>query len=85
MKLANRKTRLVFETAAEVREWGTRSTRRVPVYRPITIEAHPSYCVFRLKGTRQGYAASYQQLYDCAVKMHVEQQRREAKTKKGKP
>jgi hypothetical protein len=62
--LAERKTRLVFETADVVHECGHD--------RQVAVEAHPGYAVVRLKGTRQGYCISYGAIYHAAVRLTVQ-------------
>ena len=65
--LAQRKTRLVFETDDSIYERGHS--------RQVIVEAHPSYAVVRLKGTRKGYSICYAAIYHAAVRLAVEAER----------
>ena len=67
-RLAERKTRLVFETSDSVFE---RSQSR-----QIVIEARPAYCIVRLKGQRRGFPICYAAIYSRAVQMAAEDSRR---------
>jgi len=58
MKLTERKTRLTFETADEVRDRGK--------HRQVIIEAQPTHAVLRLKGTRQKMLVSWAGIYNFA-------------------
>ena len=58
-RVAARKTRLVFETDDFVFERGQN--------RQIVIEALPSYCILRVKGSRRRFAAGYAAIYHDAV------------------
>ena len=40
--------------------------------RPLLIELHPGYVIFRLKGTRQRYAIDWEALYRFAQKREAE-------------
>jgi hypothetical protein len=40
--------------------------------RPLLIELHPGYVVFRLKGTRQRYAIDWEALYRFAQRREAE-------------
>lgn len=62
-KLEKRKTRLVFQTADEIREQGK--------HRQVIVEAHAGYCTVRLAGLRRGYDISYGAIFHQAVKMSV--------------
>lgn len=59
--LAERKTKLVFETAETVRECG-RS-------RSVIIEAQPYIALVRLKGTRKAFPISYGAIYHAAARL----------------
>lgn len=73
--LDQRKTKLIFETAALVRERGK--------CRNVVIEALPLCAVVRLKGTRTSYAIDYAAIYHHAARIRAEFVRREkAKAKK---
>ncbi|MDR3799707.1 MAG: hypothetical protein P4K93_16255 [Terracidiphilus sp.] len=65
--LAQRKTRLVFETDDFVYECGHQ--------RQVIVEAHPAYATVRLKGTRTGYAICYAAIYHAAARLVVEAER----------
>ena len=65
--LAQRKTRLVFETDDFIYERGHQ--------RQVIVEAHPTYATVRLKGTRHGYPICYAAVYHAAVRLAVEEQR----------
>ena len=79
-KISERKTRLSFETDAEVRGWGSTKKRRHPVMRPIIIEVDNGFhgCV-RLKGTRQTFDFSWEGLFLWAVEQKVMKERAEKK------
>ncbi len=57
--LYQRKTRLTFQTADELRESGKT--------RAVIIEAEPSFAVFRLKGTRHRISVSWVGLYSSRL------------------
>lgn len=59
-KLQQRRTKLRFETADEIRERGK--------FRAVVIEAHEIYCVVRLAGMRTGFPISYGSIYQFAAK-----------------
>jgi hypothetical protein len=40
--------------------------------RPLLIELHPGYVIFRLKGTRQRYAIDWESLYRFAQRREAE-------------
>jgi len=63
--LAERKTRLVFETADTVFDGGSRQ---------VVVEARPTYAIVRLKGRRSGYLISYAAIYSAAVKLAMQGQ-----------
>jgi hypothetical protein len=74
--LAQRKTKLTFETADSIRQG--RSSR------PIVIEAEPEYAVLRLKGTRGRLTVTWAGIYVFAAKCKADSIRREkAASKKG--
>jgi hypothetical protein len=83
-KVSKRKTRLSFETDAEMRGWGShtveKKTLRRPVMRPIIIEVDNGFhgCV-RLKGTRQTFDFSWEGLFLWAVEQKVMKERAEKK------
>ena len=66
-----------FVTEDEVREQGR--------HRQVVVEAHPGYCTLRLHGLRTGYPLSYAAIYQFAVRVAVEAERKEKKAKKHKP
>ncbi len=78
--LDQRKTRLTFQTADELRESGKS--------RAVVIEAEPEYAVFRLKGTRHRISISWVGLYQFAAKCEADRARRDKltgrKAKKGR-
>lgn len=79
-KLCERKTRLVFETEAAVRSWGTVKKRRRPVQRAIVVEVENGWHGrVRLKGTRNSYSFSFEGLYQWAVEQQVRRERAEKK------
>lgn len=65
--LANRKTRLTFETSGLVRYRGK--------LREIVVEATPYSATVRLKGTRQRFETSWAGIFNHAVKVQVEARR----------
>jgi hypothetical protein len=65
--LAQRKTRLVFDTDDSIYERGHS--------RQVVVEARPSYAMVRLKGTRKGYPICYAAMYHAAVRLAVEAER----------
>jgi hypothetical protein len=73
--LAQRKTRLVFETEDAIFERGRN--------RQIVIEARPGYCYLRLKGSRRRYPICYAAIYHRAVDIASDQARRDKAAKKG--
>jgi len=74
--LRERRSRLVFETASELRD-GRR-------YRPIVIEAEPEYAVVRLKGTRQRLAVTWEAVAHLAYKIEAARVRAEKLKARGK-
>ena len=86
-KVSTRKTRLSFETDAEVREWGTKTIekkpRRVPLMRSIIVDVDNGWHgSVRLKGTRKKFEFSWSGLYTWAVEQEVRRLRAEKKAKK---
>ncbi len=75
--LAKRKSRLSFETSDSVRYRGR--------LREVVIEANEYTASVRLKGTRQRYPISWAGIFNLAVKLHVEQLRKDRKNKKKVP
>jgi hypothetical protein len=83
-KLSQRKTRLSFETDAEIRSWGTitieKKPRRRPVMRSIIVDVDNGWHgTVRLKGTRQTYDFSWEGLFLWAVEQKVAKERAEKK------
>ena len=74
--LAERKTRLVFETSDQVRERGA--------WRSVIVEAHPGYAVVRLKGLRGRFEICYGTVYQEAARIAAERKRRERAASKRK-
>ena len=72
--LRSRQTRLRFETDDCVRERGR--------LREVVIEATPYMAYVRLKGCREAIPISWSGVYNLAVKIKVEQARREKAAKK---
>jgi hypothetical protein len=72
--LADRKTKLIFETSDQVRERGA--------YRQVVVEARPSYAVLRLKGLRTSFQLCYGTAYQMAARFEAERKRAEMKGKK---
>ncbi|HEV2133762.1 MAG TPA: hypothetical protein VGR47_05820 [Terracidiphilus sp.] len=70
-RLAQRKTRLIFETEDCVFE---RSQNR-----HIIIEARPAHCCLRLKGGRKRFAVGYAEIYQYAIELA---EKREARRRK---
>jgi len=70
--LDQRKTRLTFQTADELRETGKT--------RAVIIEAEPAFAVFRLKGTRHRISVSWVGLYQFAAKCEADRARRDKLT-----
>lgn len=73
-RLTERKTKLIIETSAEVREHGK--------YRSVVIEAHPYHATVRLKGMRTSFEVSYEAIYSLAVKQLVAKERAEKKARR---
>lgn len=71
MRLTDRKTRLVFETADEIRERGK--------YRQVVIEAQPTHATIRLKGTHKRLLLSWAGIYQFAAKAEADRIRSEKK------
>ena len=79
-KVSQRKTRLSFETDAEVRSWGRTKKRRRPVMRSIVTDVDNGWHgTVRLKGTRQMYNFSWEGLFLWAVEQKVAKERAEKK------
>ncbi len=72
--LAQRKTKLKFQTASAVWERGQN--------RPVVIVAHAAWAEVRLKGMRQHYVMTYAAMYHAAVKAEVNAKKAEKKAKK---
>ena len=72
--LAQRKTRLVFETDDFVYERGHQ--------RQVIVEARPAYATVRLKWTRTGFTICYAAIYHAAVRLLVDAERRAKKAAK---
>lgn len=84
-KVSERKTRLSFETDAEIRVWGTRKKKRCPVMRSIVVDVDNGWHGnVRLKGTRQKFSFSWEGLYKWAVAHEVARLRAEKKKSKAK-
>jgi hypothetical protein len=88
-KLAERKTKLTFETEAALRSWGTVQKKKKPVMRSVMVEIENGWHgKVRLKGTRHAYQFSFEGLYLWAVNQQVlrdraeKKKQREAKKKK---
>jgi hypothetical protein len=75
-RLSNRKTRLTFETEAQVKYRGK--------YRPVVVEPDMRGDVvsLRLKGTRVRYEVSWQGTFEHAAKVHAERLRAEKKQRR---
>jgi hypothetical protein len=71
MRVAQRKTRLIFETDDFIFERGQN--------RQIVIDARASYCLMRLKGQRRAISAPYALLYTTAARTIAEMERRQKK------
>jgi hypothetical protein len=79
-KVSKRKTRLSFETDAEIRAWGTKGKRHCPIMRSIVIDASNGFIgSIRLKGTRQTFDFSWEGLFLWAVEQRVAKERAEKK------
>ncbi len=68
-RLAQRKTRLIFETEDCIFERGQN--------RQIVIDARPAYCLLRLKGQRRTFGVSYAAVYHEALHRAAESERRQ--------
>ena len=68
-KLRERKTRLQFTTADEVKERGK--------YRAVVVEAQPYTALVRLQGTRTTFPVSYAAIYHLAARLAAQQERAE--------
>lgn len=68
--LAQRKTRLTFETDTLVRR------------RPVVVEPEPLVCVVRLKGTRQRYPISWETIFMHAAEIAARKLREERKLRR---
>jgi len=69
MPIAERKTRLIFETGELIRERGR--------MRELIVEARPLWAVLRLKGLRNELAVSYESIYQLAAKQRADEVRRQ--------
>jgi hypothetical protein len=72
--LSKRKTRLLIQTEETVREAGR--------YREVVLEAHPYHASVRLKGLKTSFEVSWAAVYQLAVKIQVENERRAKKAAK---
>lgn len=73
-RLSERKSKLVFTTADEIRERGK--------YRAVVIEARPNFAMVRLAGTRTAFPISYSAIYCAAARQAAERLRAEKKAAK---
>jgi hypothetical protein len=64
MKLAERKTQLVFETSCFVWSQGAQ--------RAVIVEAQPYECVLRLAGSRQSLTLNWAAVYALAAKLEAD-------------
>jgi len=79
-KISARKTRLSFETDAEIRAWGTVGKRRRPVMRPVIVSVDNGFVgTARLKGTRRTFPFSWEGLFLWAIEQKVAKERAERK------
>jgi hypothetical protein len=69
MKLAERKSRLAFETSDTARERGE--------HRAVCVEAFPHFAVLRLKGLQHEIRISWTGLYEHAARLEAEVARRD--------
>lgn len=69
MRVAQCKTRLIFETDDFIFERGQN--------RQIVIDARPSYCLMRLKGQRRQLAVPYAAMYNAAARFIADAERRQ--------
>jgi len=74
--LRTRKSKLAFETDAEIRERG-RS-------RSVLVEATPYIAYVRLKGTRHSLPIAWDDIYATAAKRYADRAKAEKQSKKGK-
>ena len=86
-KVSTRKTKLSFETDAEIRSWGSvtveKKSRRRPLMRSVIVDVDNGWHgSVRLKGTRQSYEFSWHGLFMWAVEQHVARERAEKKKAK---
>lgn len=72
--LSQRKTRLQFITAEEVKERGR--------YRAVVIEAKPYTALVRLQGLRTSFEVSYGAIYHLAARLAVVKARAEKKARR---
>lgn len=72
--LAQRKSKLTFETGDHVREAGR--------LRAVVIECENTFAYVRLKGTRTRYQVEWSAMYSVAVKQHVAALKAEKKAKR---
>jgi hypothetical protein len=68
-RLSERRTRLVFTTANEVKSRGK--------YRCVVIEARPDYALVRLQGMRTSFPIAYDAIYHAAAKIAAARERAE--------
>lgn len=68
IRIANRVTRLMFETDDFIYDTGQQ--------RRVIVEARPAYAKLRLKGTRRSYSIPYSAVYQAAVRMDLDANRR---------
>ncbi len=74
MKLAKRKTRLIFTTCDTIRERGK--------LREVVIEAHTYTCRVRLAGMRTAFEISYGAIYHAAARIAADKAKAERKAKR---
>lgn len=83
-KVSTRKTRLSFETDAEIGDWGTSEKKRRRIQRSVIVDVDNGWHgSVRLKGTRKKFEFSWHGLYMWAVENEVRRIRAEKKKKKG--
>lgn len=74
MRLAKRKTRLIFITNQTARYRGKE--------REIVIEVHPEYASVRLHGTRTRYEVSWRGVFDLAAEIYARREQAQKKTER---
>ena len=74
MQLQKRKSRLTFETSAEIRERGK--------YRPVVVQAEPDFARIRLKGMKHYVDVSWEGIYHFASKVAADRARTAKKIQK---